>query len=101
MVEEVAKLAAKEAVHDTLTTLGLDVSDPLEGQKDMAALRDVRLLLRNEEFQKDLQQIRALRTSGKFIRTTAGRTIVTVLATGFLGIIWLGVQGYFGFGANE
>lgn len=96
MVEEAARLAAKEAVQDTLTTLGLDVSDPLEVQKDMAALRDMRLLLKNEEFQADLAQIRALRTSGKFIRTATGKAVVTVIVTGLLGLFVLGVRGYLG-----
>lgn len=101
MVQEAARIAAKEAVRDTLTTLGLDVSDPLEVQKDMASLREMRLLLKSEDFQKDLAQIRALRTSGSFIRTAAGKSIITIVITGVLGLFWFGVQAYFGFGGNK
>lgn len=100
IAEAAAREAAKAAVHETLVALGIDVSDPFEIQKDMAAMRDMRHLLSDEEFQKDLAQIRALRTSGKFIRTAAGKAIVTVIVTGLLGLLWLGVQGYFGFGDN-
>ena len=96
MVQEAARLAASQAVDDTLTKLGLDVSDPLEVQKDMAALRDMRLLLKNEEFQKDLAQIRALRTSGNFIRSTTGKAVITVAVTGLVGLLVLGVRAYLG-----
>lgn len=33
----------EKTVHKTLTTIGFDLSEPIELQKDMAYLRDVRL----------------------------------------------------------
>jgi len=97
LVAAVAEEAAKKAVTDTLTSLGVDTRNPFELQKDMASLREMRLLLRDPEFQADLAQMRALRVSKNFIKTTTGKTVLTVLASGLLGIFWFGVKGYFGF----
>lgn len=101
LAQAVADEAARKAVAQTLASLGVDVTDPFEVQKDMAAMRDMRLLLRDPEFQADLAQIRALRTSGNFIRTKAGAAMITVLVTGVLGLLFLGLQSYLGIGGNE
>lgn len=93
MVQDAANQAAHEAVKQTLTAIGLDVSDPFEVQKDMAALREMRMLLRDPDFQADLAQIRALRTSGKFIRTKVAGTVIGLIVTGICGLIWLTLVG--------
>ena len=38
-IEHVAITAAKAAVHETFTVLGIDIADPLSMQRDMAHLR--------------------------------------------------------------
>ena len=43
-VERVAKLAAEAAVQGTLRTLGVDVGDPIQAQKDFQWLREHRVL---------------------------------------------------------
>lgn len=97
MVTEAAQLAADRAVENTLKSLGVDTSDPFETQKDMAALREMRLLLRDPEFQADLAQIRALRTSGNFIRSNVTKTVIGVIVTGLLGLAWINFKSAFGF----
>jgi hypothetical protein len=38
-VETIARLAAREATHETLRSLGMDPDNPLDAQQDMAFLR--------------------------------------------------------------
>lgn len=42
-IEEISKTAAREGVKELLTTLGIDISKPLEVQKDFAFVRTMRL----------------------------------------------------------
>ena len=42
LIEQVASQAAKQAVHEMLVSLGIDLSDPIKVQKDFASIRDFR-----------------------------------------------------------
>lgn len=72
-MQEMAKEAAREAVREWLTQLGLDASDP-------AAI---------VEIQRDFAHVRAWRTSVDAARSAAIKTGVGVLVSGFLGALWL------------
>lgn len=61
VMQEIAREAATEAVKGTLTSLGVDHSHPLEAQQDMHALRDMRLLVNDNEFQADMLYLRKFR----------------------------------------
>lgn len=76
------RAVVKEAVHETLTTMGFDVKEPLESQRDMAALREVRLLASDPEFQRDLAHLRQWR-----------KTMENVKSKGVLGAAGLMVLG--------
>ena len=53
--------AAHRAVAETLLTLGIDTHDPLEAQRDMATLRELREMIDSEDFQADLLHLRRWR----------------------------------------
>jgi len=76
VAEQAAQRAAEKAVADTLKTLGVDVADPFETQKDMAYIRD-------------------LRNSSARISNKALLTVVGTVVTAAIGMLILGVQGWF------
>lgn len=67
-VELAARTAAKAVVDDVFLRLGIDAQSPLEMQKDMAALRELRILLAQTEFKKDLFWVRKSRTTLDSVR---------------------------------
>ena len=69
----IARAAAKEAVHETLELLGMDVNDPREAQRDFAF-------------------VRSWRTSSEAVKRQGLLAAVTVLIAGILGLIWMAVK---------
>ena len=61
LMTDIADQAAHKAVRETLLTLGIDASDPIEAQRDMATLRELRDLTNSDEFKKDLLHLRRWR----------------------------------------
>ena len=59
----------EKTVHKTLTTIGFDLSEPIELQKDMAHLRDIRL-------------------DRKIRSNTAQRTFIGILIPAFMIASW-------------
>lgn len=68
MLDEIAARAAHRAVEEMLIKLGIDVTSPIEVQRDM-------------DF------VRAVRTTGEAVRQKAFTTTVGVVITAILGII--------------
>lgn len=73
-IKRIAEEAAEQAVKKTLLALGIDITKP------EAIL----------EAQKDMQHLRAWRTSVDTIKAKGIVTAITVLVTGILGVLWLG-----------
>jgi hypothetical protein len=71
-----ARELVSEGVKQALTEVGLG-GDPLEMQRDMAHLRK-------------------WRTSIDAAQSTSFKVIATTLVSGFLGLIWLGVNTFLG-----
>ena len=67
------RVIVKSAVHETLTQLGVDTSSPLEMQRDFQHLRDWRM-------------------AQEVIRRKGYMTLVGVLLTGVLGLVWIGFK---------
>lgn len=74
MTEAEVKRIVAESVDQTLTRLGVDVSDPLEFQKDMAHLR-------------------AWRESVATVKRQGLITAVGIVVAGIIGLIWLAIKG--------
>lgn len=62
-----------ETVKQTLTAFGMDVEKPIEMQRDFQHLRDWR------------ESVSAIKRRGAF-------AVVTVLVSGTLGALWIGLQ---------
>lgn len=74
MTEHELKKIVSEAVSETLLKLGIDASDPVELQKDMAHLR-------------------AWRESVATVKQQGLVTAVGILVAGVLGLLWLAFKG--------
>jgi hypothetical protein len=74
MTEHELKKIVAEAVSETLLQLGIDATDPVEMQKDMAHLR-------------------AWRESVATVKQQSLVTAVGILVAGALGLLWLAFKG--------
>lgn len=74
MTEAEVKRIVAESVDQTLTRLGVDVTDPLEFQKDMAHLR-------------------AWRESVATVKKQGLITAVGIVVAGIIGLVWLALKG--------
>jgi hypothetical protein len=75
-VRLIAAQAASQAVRETLLRLGVPVDDPMEMQRDM-------------------QHLRAWRSSVESIRNKSLTTIVGIAVTGFVALVVVGLRDYF------
>lgn len=67
------KALLAEAVHDAFTKMGMDVSDPIEMQRDFQHLRDWRIAVKSAQ-------------SKGFL------TIVGLLSAGVIAALWVGFK---------
>lgn len=92
LTQDDAKAIAEQAVEGVLVRLGIDTKNPLQAQADFQKLRTMRKLFEDEEFQADLQFMRRWRKGADKVADTGIRTIVRVLAVGFLGLLLAGTK---------
>lgn len=72
-IRKIARESAKEAVRETLLTLGVDADEPLEVQKDMQHLRD-------------------WRNASATVKKQGLITAVGILTAGIIGAVWLYIK---------
>jgi hypothetical protein len=82
IISATAEDAAERAVMKTLTMFGFDSDNPIEVQKDMAAIREYRVVASTEDYKKDQAHLRFWRQSVETAKSHALITIVGILATG-------------------
>lgn len=87
LMQTVAEGAAHKAVSSTLVSLGLDTAKPIEAQRNMLALRDIRELVTNTEFQKDLIYMRKFRKTMEGIESKGYVAAISMVCLGGLAII--------------
>lgn len=73
MCEDEVRALVKSTVRETLTALGVDEDDPLEVQRDLAWLRDVR-------------------KASAGARAKAGAALLALLVSAVAGASWLGLK---------
>lgn len=92
LMREIAKDAAKEAVSQTLVSLGIDTENPIEVQKDLASLRELRRIFGDGDMQSDLAHLRAWRIRMEKVEEKGVLMFVTIGIAAVLGMLWLGFR---------
>lgn len=82
-----ANEAATQAVEQTLLTLGIDYHNPLDAQRDMAALRELRDLIESPETQKDLLHLRRWRKTMDSIESKGFFAAVALVCFGGIALV--------------
>lgn len=96
IIENVAAQAAEEAVKKMLTTLGINHANPLETQRDMAALREWRDLISDQDFQADMMHLRSWRTAMDGVKNKSMLALIGILVTGAATAMWVGLKAAMG-----
>lgn len=91
-MEALAETVASKVVEEMLIKLGIDHSRPLEVQHDFLALREVRVLLTNKEFQADLSHLRKWRQAMESGTSKGVIAIMTLLISGVAAIFVVGFK---------
>lgn len=90
-IEEL-KAIARATVHETLTTLGIDASDPLQAQQDFGTMRDLVKLARDPEYRKDWEHARKWRLAIESATSKGFLAVVGIIVSGAAGALWLGIK---------
>jgi len=80
-------------VREVLESMGFDVSDRLEMQRQMAAVRELTTLMADPNFKADLVHLRTWRMATEKARTVSFAAAITIITTGVLGALWMGIKG--------
>jgi hypothetical protein len=91
-MEEIAERAATKAIATVFTSIGIDISKPIEAQRDFHTLRDLTKLAGDSEFQKDLQHMRIWRTRTETMTTKGMLAILTAAVGGVVTVFVYGLQ---------
>ncbi len=86
---QIADEAAEKAVKQVLLTLGINTGNPIEVQKDMATLRELRFLVDDREIQEDLIYLRTFRKTMQAVKSKGLITAVGMVTTAILAALWL------------
>lgn len=95
MAEDAASKAARTVMESVLVTLGIDAKNPLEIQKDMAALRDMRELLTDEQFRADMAHVRKWREAMDSAKSRSFLAVVGIITSGLVSAIYIGAKELF------
>jgi hypothetical protein len=91
-LDELVSRAAKSAVRETLTAIGVDTGNPIEAQATFAALRGVARTFGDPEFQADLNHLRGWRRAMSGLRQHALTFILGTLLTATIAWMVAGFQ---------
>ena len=90
IISDVAQRASRHAVRETLLMIGLDVNNPLEMQRDLVAMREIRAIFKDKDFQEDLAHLRLWRITMSTVRSKGLAAAIAFMVVG--GLSWLAVQ---------
>lgn len=98
--DEQLKIIIREAVSSsvpsTLTSLGIDANDAIKTQAHMAAIREIAVMIDDDEFRADLIYLRRWRKSMEQASNVGIKTAVGIVVTGIFGMIVLGIREWIG-----
>jgi hypothetical protein len=95
-VKLIAEAAARSAVNETLTKLGIDTSNPIQAQREFAVMRELRGLVDDDEFQADLAHLRKWRKAVESAQNTTFLAMIGLLVSGGAAAFWLGIKSKMG-----
>lgn len=87
LMEQMAENAAEAAVTHTLLSLGIDSTNPIEAQKDMAGLWELRGLIEDPEMQKDLLHLRRWRKTMDSVESKGFLTTIGLVCFGGITLV--------------
>lgn len=96
MLQQIADEAAHKATYRAFTTFGLDHTNPIEVQQDMAALRELRELFGSKEFQADLEHLRELRMTMTSVKRRGMFVVTGLFITGIVALLLMGLKAWIG-----
>ena len=92
LMREIAEESADKAVRRTLTALGIDHENPIEVQKDLASLRELRVLTADEDFQRDMLHLRRWRKTMDAVESRGILAATGMVIIGGVALILTGVK---------
>lgn len=95
LMKAVATEAVEEAVPATLLKLGMDTSDPIAAQEEMAAVREIAKHIGDPEYQADQLHLRRWRKAMESASNITLKTAIGIIITGLLGALWIGITSFF------
>ena len=100
LIESIAHKAAQEAVNRTLTSIGVDPSNPIEAQEHFHSMRRIHEMMKEDGFAEDLAFARKMRTAVESVQVkTWSRGLWVLFTSGTVAAIilgWRAVESFFG-----
>ena len=93
-MEALAEKVASKVVEEMLVKLGIDHARPFEVQHDFQALREIRELFTDREFQADLSHLRKWRQTMEGGSSKGVIAVATMMLSGIAALIALGFKAW-------
>lgn len=90
MMEEIAEQTADRAVNRTLMSLGIDTSNPIAAQRNMASLSKISAMFDDDEYRRDQVHLRKWRTAFDKVESKGMSIGISLLIVMVVGAIVLG-----------
>lgn len=97
IMNQIAEEAAEKAVQKAMLTLGIDATDPLGAQQDMVAVREMREMISDPEFRRDMQHLRRWRRTMDSVEKKGVVAFFSFIVLGGIALLIAGVKMKFGF----
>jgi len=92
VLEKLAERAAEHAIKKVLLNLGIDTTNTLESQDTFAAMREVKDLIHDDDFRRDLYAIRDWRKGMADIKSKTLWAVISVILLGLATAAWQGIK---------
>lgn len=86
------KTASREAVHEVLSSLGFDTSNKIAMQSQMASLRQVAELMKDDDFRADMIHLRKWRMATERVSVFGVTAVISIIISGIAGALWIGFK---------
>ncbi len=91
-IEDIAVRASRKTLDGAFISLGIDPSDPVKAQDDFAALRKMKEVFEDPEYQLDRAHLRKIRTYSERIANFSIAALISAVVGGIVTLLWAGYQ---------